>query len=66
MEIIFVLQISLHVQNLMLYSHGLVFNFGTFLWQSHHTGEGEYTSFLTGFSSYTWMIVISQVGIYTK
>lgn len=53
------LTLSLHVQNMLLYIYGLILNGSTWMVQNY-ASEDQDSSFLKGFSVYTWLIVITQ------
>ncbi|CAI9730977.1 UDP-sugar transporter SLC35A4 [Octopus vulgaris] len=54
-------QSSLHLQNILLYSFGIVLNFGMWTIQaSNHYEEKDSFSLFKGYSIYTWIIIITQ------
>ncbi|XP_064609952.1 probable UDP-sugar transporter protein SLC35A4 isoform X2 [Liolophura sinensis] len=54
-------QLSLHVQNILLYSFGIVLNFVTWMAQaSQSSSTGESFNIFKGYSFYTWIIILTQ------
>ncbi|KAH3842943.1 probable UDP-sugar transporter protein SLC35A4 [Dreissena polymorpha] len=54
------LMTSLHVQNMVLYTYGCVLNITAILWQRQILNQGTKQGLFSGFSVYTWLIIITQ------
>ncbi|XP_052796094.1 probable UDP-sugar transporter protein SLC35A4 isoform X2 [Mya arenaria] len=54
------LTMSLHVQNMLLYSYGFLLNLAAFVWQRRQTGGEVRGGLLAGFSLTTLVIIITQ------
>lgn len=56
--------VSVHYQNGLLYSFGILFNFLVWIFEvvkKHHSeGDNRYLNVLHGYSAYTWLLVASQ------